>query len=532
MKNRMWMRGRFPFGAAAACALGLMALLAVPALGAEIPVKDYSVPVDLTGEGTAWCARYAEDGQMLSVTEAENTSDGTDSRTAIAKIFRVDGEMKPLSEAQTVYFTGWQERQQCGDIQMEAKSYSAAVDAYTEAIEMDETQAAPYVGRGDARIQAGVKAKELTADKLAESKADYTTAKKLDAACAGAYLGLADVSIQEGNIDGDGGAKAILEEGLAATGNDAGVQAKLDQITAGNVTDSSGKEHRHSFFEKEKGLVWYYDTTYDEKGREKTAVSYDRDGQEICHIDSVYDAEGRKLVYRWGYSSNGTLAKAVLQYNDSGQVISRVEQEWEDGQWVDDERTSYEYTDQGRVVTTEMRFPYWTGEADAFKEIQVYDTEDHRLRLEYYDKEGRLVKNREYAYDEAGNLALMKEYNNGVLSSYEEYDYNEAGKRTELREYDQDSLLRYEQWDYNEWGKEVEERHFTIPEGDESDQFKVTWRSKTYYSEDGKHHIKSEIYGDGETLSYYELWFYEGNKLIRSEVYKPDGTLESWEIYS
>ena len=115
MKNRMWMRGRFPFGAAAACSMGLTALLAVPALGAEIPVKDYAVPVDLTGEGTAMCARYAEDGRMLSVTEA-GKDDGEDGQTALAKVFRVDQEMKPLSDAQTVYFTGWQERQQCGDV--------------------------------------------------------------------------------------------------------------------------------------------------------------------------------------------------------------------------------------------------------------------------------------------------------------------------------------------------------------------------------------------------------------------------------
>ena len=535
MKNGLWTAARFPFGAAAACALGLAALLGVPALGAEIQVKDYTVPVDLLGEGTAWCARYAEDGRMISVMEAGNVIEGEDGRTVLAKIFQVDGGMKPLAEARTIYFTGWQERQQCGDVQLKAKKYGAAFAAYDEAVKLDETHAAPaslYVGRGDARIQAGAEARDLTVDKLEASKEDYTTAKTLDAACAGAYLGLADVSIREGNIDGDGGAREILEEGLAATENDAGVQAKLDQIVAGNVSDSSGHEHRHSFFEEGTGLVWYYDTVYDEKGREKTSTSFDRDGQEICHIDCVYDAAGQRLVYRWGYSSDGTLAKAIQEFNENGQVISRIEQKWEDGQWVDDERTTYEYTDQGRVVTTEMRIPYWTGEASAFKRVQVYDTEDHRLRLEYYDKDGSLVNHSEYAYDEAGNLTLRKIYENGMLTSHEEFAYNEAGKRTEHREYKQDTMIRYIQWDYNELGKEVEERCYTIPEGDESGQFKVTWRSKSYYSEDGKQRIKAEIYGDGETLSYYEQWIYEGSKLVRSEVREADGTLKSWETYS
>ena len=180
MNYRMWTHGRFSCRAAAACALGLTALLTAPALGAEIPVKDYAVPVDLTGEGTAWCARYAEDGRMLSVTEAENAADGADEQTALAKVFRVDQEMKPLAETQTVYFTGWQERQQCGDVQMKAKKYTAALDAYDEAVKLDETHAAPaslYVSRGDARIQAGVKAKDLTEDRLEASEADYTTAK-------------------------------------------------------------------------------------------------------------------------------------------------------------------------------------------------------------------------------------------------------------------------------------------------------------------------------------------------------------------
>lgn len=564
MKYRMWTHGRFSCRAAAACALGLTALLAVPALGAEIPVKDYAVPVDLTGEGTAWCARYAEDGRMLSVTEVGKDA-GEDGQTALAKVFRVDQEMKPLSDAQTVHFTGWQERQQCGDVQMKAKKYTAALDAYDEAVKLDETHAAPaslYVSRGDARIQAGVKAKDLTEDRLEASEADYTTAKSLDAACAGAWLGLADVSIREGNIDGDGGAKAILEEGLAATGNDAGVQAKLDQIVSGNVTDSSGKEHRHSFFkviDGEEDLVWYYDTTYDSKGREKSVTSYQGTGPRICRIDCLYDNAGRELVSFRGYSDNGALTREVNAYDESGRVISdRIEQPWADDSWLIDTSRTYEYTNEGRIVTEENRIGIlWNYSDDLVitKEVRFINLDEDEIWWEGYGKDGNLIAREEFSYDAAGNIILEKTYENGVLTKHEEHDYNEKGRRTEKREYEQGKLVKCEQWDYDAQGREIEVREYkdgtlVLYEQRDYDEYghEVEYRNyelygdkwsstrtKTYYSEDGTHEIRMELYStsDGvETLNQYWQYIYEDGRLVRIEVHSGNGTLIRSETFS
>ena len=440
MKNRMWMRGRFPFGAAAACALGLMALLAVPALGAEIPVKDYSVPVDLTGEGTAWCARYAADGRMLSVTEVGKDT-GEDEQTALAKVFRVDQEMKPLSDAQTVYFTGWQERQQCGDVQMKAKHYDAAVEAYSEAIEMDKTQAAPYVGRGDARIQAGVKAKDLTEDKLEASEADYTTAKSLDAACAGAWLGLADVSIREGNIDGDGGAKAILEEGLAATGNDAGVQAKLDEIMVGNVTDSSGQQHRRTFFDGDGNLLSYLDFGYDTQGRMSSVASYNSAGP-IDRIDVQYDENGRRLNY-YITSVDGHLDQEIYQYDENGYI---TRERWLDrvgGEWQEIKGYTYTYYEDGNRATAQE---YWIRngvEEIGEHEEYFYDDAGHQIRRNVYRASGELYWYIIEDYNEAGVHTKHTEYGlrkqNGTevyeVTSYKLYFYNDSGKLVRSEEY-------------------------------------------------------------------------------------------------
>ena len=517
-----------------AASLGLAALLAVPALGAEVPVKDYTVPVDLTGEGAVWCARYDEQGKMLSLRESGDPAAdaGEAEGAAWAKIFQLNGDMEPLAGAQAVYFTGWRERQQYGDLLAGKKKYDQAAQAYTQAIELDGAQALPYVGRGDARILGGAKAKDLTEDKLAASQADYETAKTLDPACAGAWLGLADVSIREGNIDGDGGAKEILEEGLAATGNAAPVQAKLDEIVSGAVSDSSGKEHRHSYFEGIKGLVWYIDTVYDAQGRKKTVTSYDGSGQEICHIDCLYDGEGRRVVYQTGTVSDGSLVKSSYDYDELGRIISRVKQVWEDGRWLEDERDTYEYTDEGRTVTTEKRIPYlWNG-TDIFKTVSVYNGEDQRIRYDLYDSDGNLAGRNEYEYNAAGDQTLKKIYENGALIQHEEYDYNEGGKRTELREYDQDTLVRYTQWDYNGQGKETEERRFTVPEGDETGTFAVTWRATTEYSEDGRDKLRWSCYGDGKNLSYYEMYTYENHRLVKSEVYEANGTLVSAETYT
>ena len=148
----------------------------------------------------------------------------------------------------------WQEQYDLGVRYLSEGNYEEAIIAFTAAIDIDPKRPEAYTGRGGAYIGSGE-----TADNLAAALADYEAALELDETLAGAWLGLADVYIRQGDYD-----KALetLREGLDKTGGDQSIADKIEEMEAGNFTDSSGNARQISSYDSGGTLLWRHVFTY------------------------------------------------------------------------------------------------------------------------------------------------------------------------------------------------------------------------------------------------------------------------------
>ena len=165
----------------------------------------------------------------------------------------------------------WQEQYDLGVRYLSEGNYEEAVIAFTAAIDIDPKRAEGYTGRGDAYALSGD-----TEDNLSAALADYEAALELDETLPGAWLGLADVYIRQGDYDK---ALEVLREALEKTNNDQSIADKIEEMEAGNFTDSSGNARQISSYDSDGTLLWRHVFTYDAQGRRASVTSYD--GQNV-----------------------------------------------------------------------------------------------------------------------------------------------------------------------------------------------------------------------------------------------------------
>ena len=147
----------------------------------------------------------------------------------------------------------WEKQYNLGIKYLEEGNYQEAIIAFTEAIEIDDKQPLPYVGRGDAYI--------LLDESFEEAQADYEKALELDDTISGAYLGLAEICIRQDRLDD---AITILEKGLKKTGDDEGLKSKLEETE---------EEKNNSLIEVLKDMPYYGDVSKC-KMTEEQALAY------------------------------------------------------------------------------------------------------------------------------------------------------------------------------------------------------------------------------------------------------------------
>ena len=109
----------------------------------------------------------------------------------------------------------------------------------------DPKQADAYLERGDAYILSGE-----TEENLTQVLADYRQVLEMDETNAFAYLGVADVYIRQGDYET---ALEVLNEGLGKIGENEKIEAKIEEIESGNITDSSGFLRRERRYDSEGG---------------------------------------------------------------------------------------------------------------------------------------------------------------------------------------------------------------------------------------------------------------------------------------
>ncbi len=171
----------------------------------------------------------------------------------------------------------WKEQYNLGIRYLSEQNYEEAILAFTEAINIDPNRAELYIRRAGAYVYSGE-----TADNLAAALADYEAARELDSADPDLWLGLADVYIRQGEL-----IKALetLEQGLETTGGNEEIQAKIDEIKRGSVTDSQGRLRGRAGFDEAGEVIWFHAVRYDEKNREISVVHYSADGNVLYSVE-------------------------------------------------------------------------------------------------------------------------------------------------------------------------------------------------------------------------------------------------------
>ena len=114
----------------------------------------------------------------------------------------------------------WEKQYNLGIKYLEEGNYQEAIIAFTEAIEIDDKQPLPYVGRGDAYI--------LLDESFEEAQVDYEKALELDDTTVGAYLGMVEICIRQDRITD---AIDILKNALEKTGDAEIIKSKLEEMS-------------------------------------------------------------------------------------------------------------------------------------------------------------------------------------------------------------------------------------------------------------------------------------------------------------
>lgn len=283
----------------------------------------------------------------------------------------------------------WKEQYDLGIRYLSEQNYEEAILAFTEAINIDPNRAELYIGRAGAFVFSGE-----TAENLMAALADYETARELDSVDPDLWLGLADVYIRQGDL-----LKALetLEEGLEATGGNEDVQAKIDEIKSGSVTDSQGRLRGRAGFDETGAVEWFHAVRYDEENRESLVTHYDASGQELGQVELRYDDQGREMQ---GYSYTGTtgdLIRVEYTYNQDGNW-DRVSSSPLNGSLATVEE--YSYDEAGQVVRTDQ---YTQDGQRMGSQVYGWDEETgYNSFIENYGADGTLDNRVDYERDAQG----------------------------------------------------------------------------------------------------------------------------------
>ena len=314
----------------------------------------------------------------------------------------------------------WQEQYDLGQKYLTEGNYEEAILAFTAAIEIDPKNALAYVGRGDAYLGRGSDEESLTA-----AFADYETALSLDDTNAGAYLGLAEVYIARDQFDE---AMDILRQGVEKTG-DQRLADRLAELESGNISDYWGRRLKETHYDGDGALTCWYEYEYNDQGQCIGITSYGPDGNQVQHIDQRYDVQGHMVYGRYSWDDDGDMDGATYTYNSAGSEEKMV---LDSG-----ESMIYAYNADGKLIREDVY-----SENGSLERFNTYEYGDGFERCESYDANGAVTSYRIEYYDQQGRRVREEYYDaDGTLKHYDTEIYDEDGNEIAWEHYDADGNL-------------------------------------------------------------------------------------------
>lgn len=326
------------------------------------------------------------------------------------------------TEEETTAGMTWQDYYDLGVRYVSDGNYQEAVLAFTSAIEIDPRRPSAYVGRGGAYVRSGE-----TAENLAAAQADYEAAVALDDTLAEAYLGLADVYIRQGDYDR---ALEILRQGLEKTGENREISDKIDEIDAGNISDSSGNVRRTTGYDGGGAIQYWHDFTYNARGQQDSVTSYDAAGNQTGHLDLTYNEAGQPLLSYSSMGNTGEVVRIAHTYDADGNQITTDCYDLDGSLMQTDTCT---YNSAGQMTRRDTTFP---GEAGRYV-LYEYDAQGYQTKCSYYAEDGTLESYEVLTYDGGKRCTGFECYNgDGELETYMVFRYDEQGNHIGSDYYD------------------------------------------------------------------------------------------------
>ena len=314
----------------------------------------------------------------------------------------------------------WQEQYDLGQKYLTEGNYEEAILAFTAAIEIDPKNALAYVGRGDAYLGRGSDEEGLTA-----AFADFETALSLDDTNAGAYLGLAEVYIARDQFDE---AMDILRQGVEKTG-DQRLADRLAELESGNISDYWGRRLKETHYDGDGALTCWFEYEYNDQGQCIDITSYGADGNQVQHMEQRYDVQGRMVYGRFHWSHYGKMDGATYTYNSAGRLEKIVLDSGES--WI------YAYNADGKLIREDVY-----SENGSLARFNTYEYGDGFERCESYDANGAVTSYRIEYYDQQGRRVREENYDaDGTLTRYAIDVYDEDGDKIAWEHYDADGNL-------------------------------------------------------------------------------------------
>ncbi len=222
--------------------------------------------------------------------------------------------------------------------------------------------------------------------------------------------------------------------------NSRGQTAKYDYDKAGRIIKQKDEAGEICYSYDANGNCLTISETVSENGMQSVSVNtITRTYDALNRVTSQTDADGNHIGY--AYDIQGNLSeltypngqKLQYSYDKNGNVLSVTD-------WMN-RKTSFSYDKNGRLIRTKR--------ADGSIEVRGYDEAGQLIQIKDTTKDGKLITDLAYSYNENGNIAEIKDgiTKSGIMEQTTKMEYDTSNRliryNGETVTYDADGNMLY-----------------------------------------------------------------------------------------
>ena len=222
--------------------------------------------------------------------------------------------------------------------------------------------------------------------------------------------------------------------------NSRGQTAKYDYDKAGRIIKQKDEAGEICYSYDANGNCLTISETVSENGMQSVSVNtITRTYDALNRVTSQTDADGNHIGY--AYDIQGNLSeltypngqKLQYSYDKNGNVLSVTD-------WMN-RKTSFSYDKNGRLIRTKR--------ADGSIEVRGYDEAGQLIQIKDTTKDGKLITDLAYSYNENGNIAEIKDgiTKSGIMEQTTKMEYDASNRlisyNGETVTYDADGNMLY-----------------------------------------------------------------------------------------